>query len=423
MDIQRQAVNKPWYLAHWYAAPLVLFVLAVLAYATTQESAAYSASEQNLAISTVKQGKFEVTVRGSGVLTPRDIRWLSANVSGRVELIKVKPGAKVKKGDLILQMSNPLLVQDAEEIAWQLEALEAENKALKVSLESQLLDQQALILNAEMNYQSAKINLDAQETLLNEGNATVSRIDHERSKLATKQFLTRWNIEKQRLVKLKENKQAQIEASAARFNSMQKSYARAQQQVESLNIMANLDGILQDMPLEAGQQVSIGDNIAKLAGEDDLIAELQISELQVRDVAIGQEVTIDTRHSEIIGKVIRIDPAVVNGVVQVDVAFDYVQKDQGLPEEARPDLTVDGSISVSAMNNALYVGRPTYSNGNNTTSVYTLSEDGNTARRTRVKFGIASSSEIQILEGLSPGQRIILSDSSAWEHLDQIRIQ
>lgn len=417
MDVQRHTAKKPWFVTHWYAIPLALFVITVFVYASMHESAAYTAEERNLAIGEVKHGKFEVTVRGPGILTPSQVRWLSANVSGRVESIHVLPGARVAHGDLILEMSNPVLVQEAEEIAWQLEALEAENKALAVDLESRVLDQEALLLDAKMNYESAKINLDAQDTLLREGNATVSRIEHERSKLETQQFLARWNIEKQRLVKLKENQAAQIEAAQARFNSMEKSYQRAKQQVESLAIRARLDGILQDMPLEAGQQVNIGDNIAKLAAEDQLIAELQIPERLVNGVVIGQNVTIDTRRSKVAGEVIRVDPAVVNGSVQVDVAFV-----DSLPGEARPDLTVDGTISLSSVDNTLYVARPTYANSNISTSVYRLSEDGKFAQRIPVSFGIGSSSEIQVLGGLTPGQRIILSDSSAWSHLDRIQI-
>ena len=418
MDIQRQKDKKSWLKTHWYTIPLTLFAVLVVGYVWMQESAAYSAEEQNLAIGIVRQGSFEVSVRGTGTLTSNEVRWLAANVSGRVEVIHVKQGAKVIPGDMILQMTNPELVQQAEEIAWEIEALEAENLALKVSLESQVLDQEALVMNAKMNFESAKINLDAQEKLQLTGNATVSKIEYQRSMLETEQFMARWHIEQQRLEKLKESKMAQIEASRARYHRLQKSYARAQQQVASLDVRASIEGVLQVMPLEAGQQVNMGDNIAKLARQNELIAELQIPERQVNGVAIGQSVTIDTRRSIVTGTVIRIDPAVVNGVVQVDVAFS-----ESLPTEARPDLTVDGTISLASIENSVFVGRPSYSQSDSTSSIYRLTSDGKFAERIPVTFGIGSASEIQILTGLEPGERIILSDSSAWNHLERIRIQ
>lgn len=418
MDIQRHTTQRPWYQKYGLYVALALFAGGVLTYASTQESAAYTATAHNLAIGKVEKGLFSVTVRGNGTLKPRDIRWVASNVSGRVESILQKAGANVKKGDLVLQLSNPELIQRAEETAWELEALKAENEALKVSLESQVLDQEAAVLNAKMNYESAKINLDAQETLLNSGNATVSRIDHQRSQLETEQYFARWGIEQQRLAKLKENQVAQLAASEARFQQLNKVYARVSHHVESLQVRASMDGVLQEMPLEEGQQIAMGDNIAKLARQDDLIAEIQITERLVSSVRLGQPVVVDTRRNEINGIVSRIDPAVVNGVVTVDVTLEDT-----LPPEARPELTVDGTISVESIPDTLYVGRPTFAESHKIASVYRINDQGDFAERVPVTFGIGSSNQIQIVSGLNPNDQIILSDSSAWGHLERISIK
>lgn len=418
MDIKRHTPSKSWLSKLKYPLFFGLGFSGLLLAVLLTKPAGYSANGSNLALGEVKKGQFKVSVRGNGVLVPRYIRWLAANVSGRVEVIHAKPGAKVLPGDIIIQLSNPQLVQQAEEIRWELEAMQAENLALSVSLASELLDQEAGVLNAKMNYDSAKIKVDAEKTLLDEGNATVSKIDYQRSVLETNQFFARWNIEKQRIEKQRELKSARINASKARLNKLEKTLARAEHQVSSLTIRASLEGVLQAMPLEPGQQVNLGDNIAKLARQDDLIAEIGIPERQIRDVAIGQLVLVDTRLSIIEGEVIRIDPAVENGTVQVDVAFS-----DRLPTEARPDLTISGTIEVAKMSDTLFVGRPTFAQSRSQTSVYKLSQDGSYAEKVAVQFGIGSSNEIQILTGLQSGEKIILSDNSAWEHLDRISIQ
>ncbi len=242
MDVQRSVQNKPWYRKYWYVFPLLVFSVAVTAYSYSQKNTSFSAIADNLAIGEVQQGTFTVSVRGTGTLAPRETRWVAAQVGGRVESIHAMPGRHLQPGEIILQLSNPDLKQEAEEIAWELEALRAENNALKVTLESQLLDGEALLLNAKMLYESAKINLDAQKKLLEEGNATVSLIEHQRSVLETEQYLVRSNIEEKRLQKLKETSAAQVAASEARYNRLNNSYLRALQQVEYLNVKATLDG-------------------------------------------------------------------------------------------------------------------------------------------------------------------------------------
>ena len=398
-------------------AVIALFSSLVIA-ATQVEFAAYTTERQQLLVGKVEQGDMHVNVRGNGLLVPNDVRWIASNIEGRVERILVKAGAIVKKGDLLLEMTNPRLVQMAEETRWELEAFSAETKALEVALRNQLLDQKAVTLNAEMLYQSAKLRLDAEQTLLDQGKSSVSQIDYEKSKLEAAQYKQRWEIEQQRLAGLKENNIAQLQAKKARLNKLRKTLNRAQDEVASLNVIAAIDGVVQEMPLEPGQRISIGSNIAKLAKQDDLIAELQIPERQIRDVAIGQTAIIDTRRNKIQGIVNRIDPAVSNGTVKVDVVFKAP-----LPSEARPDLSIDGNIQISHLSNTLYVSRPAFAQSQSTSVLYKLSTDGSKAQKVAVNFGVGSAAQIQILGGLNVGDEVILSDHSTYEHIDTIAIK
>lgn len=391
-------------------------ILAIVIFQLTVREG-YQTNTNSLSIGAVQSGNFLVTVKGTGLLVPKNVRWIAANVSGRVESIQRKPGALLTAGDVILVLSNPELLQEVEELEWEVEAEEAQLEALKVSLASRVLDQEALILASEMDYEGARITLEAEKTLLDEGNATVSMIDYRRSQLSTKQFLNRWNIEQQRMDRLKENHIAQLNAAKARLNRLRKILSRAEEQVNSLIVKAPDDGVLQALPLEPGEQVLLGANMAKLAKQDELLAELRIAERRIRDVQVDQEVTIDTRLSKLLGKVVRIDPAVVDGTVQVDVAFI-----DPLPAEARPDLTVDGIIATASVNNALYVNRPHMAQNQSQTTVFKLSEDGRKAEKITVNFGIGSASQIEVVAGLTPGEKIILSDSTAFQHLNQITL-
>ena len=316
-----------------------------------------------------------------------------------------------------MELTNPLLQQIAEETRWELEAFTAESRALDVSLQTQLLDQKATVLNAQMLYESTKLRLDAEESLLNKGKGTVSMLDYKKSKLETRQYKLRWDIEVERYAMLEENKTAQLAAKHARLNKLAKTLNRAEDQVASLRVTATIDGVVQEMPLEPGQRIAIGGNIAKLARQDQLIAELKIPERQIRDVMIGQMAIVDTRLNKIKGRVVRIDPAVTNGTVQVDIEFD-----QPLPPEARPDLSIDGTIVINQLPNTLYVGRPTFAQSKSAGVIYKMTTDGKYAEKATVRFGVGSSNQIQIIDGLNLGDQIILSDHTAWEHISKIAI-
>ena len=308
----------------------------------------------------------------------------------------------MKTGDLLLVLSNPQLEQSLEETRWELEALEAQTKAQEVNLESQLLDQEAAVINERLNYERALLTFNAQKRLQAQGSTSVSKIKHEEVKIEVAQNKQRWELEIKRLAKTKENIVAQNMAYQAQLNRMRKILARAQTQVDNLHVLASMDSVVQAMPMQLGQQVNMGKNLALLARQS---------------VMLEQTVTIDTRHSKITGVIKRIDPAVVNGSVQVDVELTG-----DLPAEARPDLTVDGIIDIARIANTLYVKRPMYAKASSDSAVYQLDHENDLANRRQITYGQISTQYIQIKSGLKAGDTIIVSDSSDWEQHQQIQI-
>ncbi|SHE97361.1 RND family efflux transporter, MFP subunit [Vibrio gazogenes DSM 21264] len=417
MDIQKKQSRSIPKRKLWFA--LIVVVLVTLgAYATTMTSRSYEVRRDSIIISQVNQGDMSIEVRGNGVLAPKHIRWISTNVDGRVESVLVKPGAIVKKGDLIAELINPGLVQKTDEIRWELEAALADNKSLAMRHENNVLDAQARILKVKHSYEKAKLQYDAESTLLKRNNGSVSLIDYNRSKLDLEQYREQLQIEKERLEKLKETQEAEFQANTAMVNKLKKSLSRAEMMIQSLKVVSNQSGVIQAVNIEAGQRVPLGLNIAKLARQDQLLAELKIPERQVRTVEIGQDVIIDTHNNQIHGSVIRIDPAVNNGTVQVDVSLNHP-----LPPEARPDLSIEGTILVSKLQHVLSVNRPAFAQSNSPGTVYRLAANGREADKIRVMFGQGSADRIEIKSGLRDGDQIVTSNPSAWEHQDRISIQ
>ncbi|WP_448550192.1 HlyD family secretion protein [Thalassotalea fusca] len=418
MDIVRKTPkNKN---RHWIKVASVLtgtLLLGIVIWQSTTGIGKVSVSRESLLVDEVKQGDLLISVRGVGVLAPKDERWVAANVNGRVEQIHAKAGAQVRKGDLLMVLNNPLLEQELEETRWQLEELEAQINAEKVTLESQLLDQETRVTNERLNYERALLTLNAQQKLLEQGVVAVSQIRHEEIKIDVEQFNERWQLEIKRLAKNKESIQAQQQASQARLNRMRRILQRVQDQVENLHVKASMDSIVQEMPLELGQQVNLGSNLARLARSGEFIAELRIPEKQVSEVAIGQIVTVDTKMSKVKGVVQRIEPTVVNGSVQVDVALT-----EPAPKESRPDLTVDGTIEIAQLTNTLYVKRPMFAKKHTSGEVFLMNQTMDSANKQLVAFGQQSTHFIEIKQGLTAGQSIIISDVAAWESQEQIQV-
>lgn len=381
----------------------------------SQSHAEGSIDQEGLVISEVVRSDFKVSVRGSGTLVPDNIQWLTAEVDATVAKLVAKAGTVVKQGDLIVELSNPRVVQELAQVKWDLEAEEAAANAAKVQQRVDLLEQEAAIANFKMNYESRLLREKALGQLI--ATQAYARVDYEQTRLETSQFKERWRIGQEQLEQMRRNIAAQDKARAAHVNKARKAYESIKERVENLQVKATMDSIVLESPLKAGQRVAMGENLAKLAQQDMLIAELRVPEIQIRDVALGQQVTIDTRNNKVRGVVSRIDPAVMNGHVQIDVAFT-----EPLPSDARPDLSVDGEIVITQIANTLNVNRPLFAQSRNRSTLYRVSDDGRTAQRVNVTLGYGSVNRIQIVDGLQANDRIITSDPTRFEKYERFRI-
>jgi HlyD family secretion protein len=417
MDIVRSKQKKKINMKKWLSITVISVAALLLIVNLSGNSSAYHVDKSELLLAQVQRGQLNISVRGVGVLVPKDIRWVATNVEGRVERILIKAGAKVKKGDLLLELSNPQLVQQLEETKWQLEEMVAETNAQNASLASELLDQEAAVINEKLNHERALLTYNAQKKLLDKGTVAVSHIAHEEVKIDVAQYKERWQLEIKRLNKKKESLVAQAKAYQARLNRMHKIYQRAEQQVESLQVYATMDSIVQAMPMELGQRVLVGSNLARLARSGEFIAELRVPEKQIKDVTLGQSVVVDTRNSKITGIVQRIDPIVNNGSVQVDIELIG-----DMPQDARPDLTVNGVIAIANIEDTLFVKRPMFANEDSDAFAYVLTAEGNQADKVKIHFGQTSTQYIQIISGLVAGNNIIISDVTVWEKLQSISV-
>ncbi len=416
MDISRAPQKKPLLKRYWPAFAGAGAIASVLLITQSFGNASYVADADGIVLGEVRHGDFAVQVRGVGTLVPKNIQWLAANVEGVVDNIAVEAGATVKQGDVIATLANLQLKEQLQESQWEIEATTKENRAAAMTLESELAEVRAIANTAELDYRSAALKVKAETTLVEKG--IVSRLTFEQSKLAAEQFQQAARYQQARLDKMEANLAATIEAHAARINKMRNSHNLIQQKIDDLSVRAPIDGVVQEMVLKLGQRVMPGAEAARIAPHDNLVAMLDVQDFQVRDVVPGQTVTIDTRASKIAGKVVRIDPAVVNGVVKVEVALEGQ-----IPADARPDLSVEGIIEVERKADALFVNRPTFAQSHSKIALYRVDDGGGSARRVNVELGRASTRQIEIVSGLKEGDRIIVSDSSAWESHDQILLR
>lgn len=377
----------------------------------------YEVQASNLLIGQVKQGDMMVEVQGNGILAPRNATWISSNIDGIVESVKVKPGAAVEPGDIIAELVNPDLVQMTEELRWELGAKEAENKALQSQQENDFLAAKIAIVKAQQEYRHAKVEYDAAETLNKRNDGSVPLLVLYRSRLATEQTRQSLKYTQEQLNKLALVQRENRQASEARLSKLKNMLARSDYQVSSLKVKATEAGIIQVTNIEVGQHIANGFSIARVARKDQLIAELKVPERQIRSVALDQPVLINTHINQIRGKVSRIDPAVINGTVQVDVEFT-----EPLPNEARPDLSIEGRVQVANLKNVIYAPRPMYAQSDTPGIVYKVTADGKNAVKVPVTFGMGSANEIVITSGLAKTDKIVLSSYQSWEHVDQISI-
>lgn len=378
------------------------------------DAAAPTAARDSVWIDTVKQGEFVRAVRGAGTLVPKDTRWITAQTEARVERIVVKPGAQVTPDTVILELTSPEVEERMTTAVSAVDAAQADLTVRRNVLEGQRLDQKAALANAKAEYESAKIQVDAEKSLVDMG--IVSKLQFQRSMLAMERLKVSHEIERERAAQLAESLHAQIAADQSRLDQLQGTLELRRRQNAALQVKAGISGVLQEISVEVGQQVASGNNLARVARQDELIAQLRIPETQARDLRIGQKGMIDLRSMKSPGTVIRIDPAVRNGTVLVDLNM------QKLPADARPDLTIDGTIEIEKVRNAVYLGRPAALQSRGEIRLFKLDADDNHAIRVPVRIGRSSVNHVEIVGGLKPGDRVILSDTSNWDKYDRIRL-
>ena len=366
-------------------------------------------------IDTVKRGPMVRQVRGLGTLVPEDIRWIPANTEGRVEKIIVWPGTHVESDAIILELTSPELEQAAHDAELQATAAEAELTTLRATLQRGLLDQEATTAKAKSDYEQAKMERETNDQLAKNG--LIAELQYKTSKVKEAELANRNEIEQKRLSFAHDSIDPQLASKQAAVDQAKQLAKLKADQVEALHVRAGMSGVLQQLPVQIGQRVKVGDNLARVADPTKLKAQIKIAETQAKDIQIGQKAVIDTRNGVVDGHVIRVDPAVEQGTVTVDVAIDGE-----LPKGARPDLSVDGTIELERLNDVIYVGRPAFGQENNTVGIFKLVVGRNEAVRTPVKLGKSSVNTIEIVNGLQPGDQVILSDTSAWDSHERIRL-
>ena len=399
-----------------YAVTAVVVVAAITVRVSRLEPAAPRVDRDTIYLDTVQRGPMVRQVRGIGTLVPEQIRWIPATTDGTVERIVIRPGALVVPDTVILELSNPELEQSTLEARLNLEAAEARYSNRQVEVERELLNQRATLATTDAQLKTARLQADADGQLFTQG--LVSSLQLQQSQSAEQEFDTRYALEQERLQMATDTVEAQLAVEQAEVDRRRTLYELRQQQVADLHVRARMPGVLQQVPLEEGQRITTGANLARVGDPAVLKAELRIAETQAKDIQIGQSAAIDTRNGVIPGHVTRIDPAVENGTVTVDVALDGA-----LPRGARPDLTVDGAIELERMDDILFVGRPVFGQEESVVSLFRVETDGTHASRTRVSLGRASVNTIEVLEGLQPGDRVVLSDMSTWDQFDRVRIE
>ncbi len=416
MDIARPNQAKAKRKKRLITGAVVIALLGAITYALASLKPAAPTVDRNLVwIDTVKRGPMVREVRGLGTLVPEDIRWIAARTQGRVDRIILRPGANVTPDDVILELSNPDVEQAATAAASQLTAAEAELVNLKVQLQRQLLEAESVAARAKADFEQSRLRAEVNQELFGDG--LVSSLELQLSKVTAEEASTRHQIEVKRFAFAQDSIEPQLAVKEAEVERIRAQARLRLEEAEALNVRAGFTGVLQQLPVEIGQQVQPGANLARVADPSMLKAEVRIAETQAKDIQIGQVASIDTRNGIVAGTVARIDPAVQNGTVLVDV-----EMTGELPRGARPDLSVDGTIVLERLDDTVFVGRPAFGQELSTVGVFKLGEDGNYATRIPVEFGRSSVNTIEVRRGLNPGDRVILSDMSQWDTADRVRL-
>lgn len=398
-----------------YIAAGVIVVAGISLSVSRLKPAAPTVDRAVVWIDVVKRGPMLRQVRGSGTLVPEDIRWVNTQTSGRVERIVLRPGAQVTPETVILELTNPQLEQAVRDAELAYKSAQAGFTNRKAELQSALLSQEANTAQIETQYKQAALDLEANEALYKE--KLISLLTLKQKQGLEADLKNRLSVEKRRLEITREGMNSQLAPQEADVNQRRAAWQLRQRELGDLKVKAGMTGILQQVPVERGQQIGPGTNLARVANPTNLKAELRIAETQTKDIRIGQYAEVDTRNGKVKGHVSRIDPASTGGTVGVDVIMDGP-----LPAGARPDLSVDGEIQLEKLDNIIYVGRPAFGQENSTVTIFKVSASGE-AHATKVKLGRASVNTIEVLEGLQPGDQVILSDMSQFDQFDRVQLK
>lgn len=416
MDIVRDDLKKKRRRRQWTIGTGLLLLLAVAAwFLFTSDPAAPSVDRSSVWIGEVQRGPLEVNVRGIGTLVPEDLRWITAQTSGSVEEIHLLPGARVEPETVILRLDNPELEQSLRNAELQLVSTQAQLANQRVREEDSLLEMEYQLAQLEASFENARLDVRVNEELFSEG--LVAERDLLRSRVSEEQLARQTAILRSRLETRRQQMEQNLAPAIAAVSQEEERVALLRRQVEDLSVKAGLHGILQRLPLEEGQQVTTGTQLAQVADPSRLKGVIRIPETQAKDIQIGQEALIDTRNGTVSGQVSRVNPTVTGGTVDVDVEITGP-----LPRGARADLTVEGMVRLASLEDVLFVGRPSFARENGTVGIFKISMEGNLAERTRVSFGKSSVSQIQVLTGLAEGDQVILSDTSQYDNYDRLRL-
>jgi HlyD family secretion protein len=416
MDIQRPSNARAKKIRRIAYGTVALLLLGGVTYALSKlKPAAPKVDAGTVWSDTVKRGPMLREVRGLGTLVPEDIRWIASQTQARVDRWVLRPGAIVKPGSIIMELSDPTLSQTALDAEFQLKGAEADYANLRVQVDSDLMNQKATEASVRSDYEQAKIQHDNDEKLVKLG--LTSQLLENLSRVREEQLKIRVQLEGDKTRIATDSANAKLAAQQAKIDQTKALYQLKKSQLDALHVRAGIDGVLQLVPVEVGQNVTPGTNLARVADPHKLKAEIKIAETQAKDVVPLQKASIDTRNGIVNGHVSRIDPSVINGTVTVDVTID-----EPLPPGARPDLSVDGTITLENLRDVMFVGRPVHGQSDSTIGLFKIIDDGSDAVRVNVKLGRSSVNTIEILDGLKVGDKVILSDMSAWDAFDRIRL-
>jgi len=416
MDIPRQGAGRKRLIRRIVYGSVVVIAVPLITWALSRlKPAAPSVEMATLWPDTVKRGPMKREVRGLGSLVPEEVLFIPATTDGRVEKRQVQQGDKVKPETILFVLTNPELENSMVDAEYQLKTAEATYDDLKVQLASKGLDQKAVAATVNSDFKQARLQADRDKELAKEG--LIPDLQEKLSTVKAEELSQRTKLEEQRLAIADEAVKAQLAAQRAKIDQLRAMFALKKSQVEALKIRAGIDGIITELLVQVGQRVPAGTALAKATQPWRLKAELKIAETQAKDIALGQDAQVDTRNGIIPGKVSRIDPAVINGTRVVDVKLIGA-----LPAGAVPDLSVDGTVELENLSDVVYVGRPVFGQPNSTVSLFKVDPDGKGAARIPVKLGRSSVNTIEVLDGLKVGDKVILSDMSAWDGHERVRL-